>query len=835
MGYVGRGLNQDGGQYRKLDSIATSFNGSETNFTLTIDGLEVTPTAQNLMISLGGVIQEPGTAFTVNGSTITFASAPADATTFFGVLMGEATFIARGTVGAAEMGITAGAVSASAGVVVDSSKNVIGFNEISASIFKGSFSGDTSSSINTRINNLVTNSGSFSTRITNATASINSISSSQATRTANLVIASSSLSASVATLKGSGTLQSVATNASPTFAGATITGTLTAQEIHTEFESASIIFSSGSTIFGDTSNDTHRMTGSLNVSGAINLNDGDLIVTDNIGIGTGSPDGKVHIHTASAGSVSAHASADELVVEGSANSGINILSGNSNEGSIYFGDDGDNDIGRIRYDHSNNSLDFFVNASERMMINSSGFVGIGTATPLATLHVEHTTDDTDENGNIGLTVGGGASGDVRHYFGVNNSSNYAYYGAVEHATQYVPLVLQPNGSNVGIGTATVSSKLHIDNAIDQTAFFVDSNYRENARFHSTETNQGTRVWITNGSLPSNQGYGFLVGDGGGHRMTIGQCNSAGSFTHASINISGSHVGIGVTNPGCELDLFQATEARFRIRNNDDYSEFAQNSSGGVVSLKKANGDTTIQLNSYGDSFIGLSGGNLGVGGSVVNRGSFNKVIEVHAGSDGEISITATDELSDDQRIGQFAFYTDKSYYNMAAIVGRVSGTDENRGELGFHTRGSESGGTPAERWRIKNAGHFVPFINNTYDIGESSERVRTIYAVNALNTSDRTLKKNINDCDLGLTFVNTLKPKSFYFNDTVSGSIEHDRKNYGLIAQDLIDTPLSDSVFGEKDGEYNLRYNDLFAPMIKAIQDLSKQVETLKAQVSGSN
>ena len=72
MGYVGRGLNQDGGQYRKLDSIATSFNGSETNFTLTIDGLEVTPTSQNLMISLGGVIQEPGTPFTVNGSTITF-------------------------------------------------------------------------------------------------------------------------------------------------------------------------------------------------------------------------------------------------------------------------------------------------------------------------------------------------------------------------------------------------------------------------------------------------------------------------------------------------------------------------------------------------------------------------------------------------------------------------------------------------------------------------------------------------------------------------------------------------------------------------------------------
>ena len=74
MAYVGRGLNQDGGQYRKLDSIASSFDGSEVNFNLTIDGLEVTPTAQNLMISLGGVIQEPGSAFSVSGGTITFAS-----------------------------------------------------------------------------------------------------------------------------------------------------------------------------------------------------------------------------------------------------------------------------------------------------------------------------------------------------------------------------------------------------------------------------------------------------------------------------------------------------------------------------------------------------------------------------------------------------------------------------------------------------------------------------------------------------------------------------------------------------------------------------------------
>ena len=51
MAYVGRGLNQEGGQYRKLDSISSNFDGSEVSFNLTIDGLDVTPTAQNLLIS----------------------------------------------------------------------------------------------------------------------------------------------------------------------------------------------------------------------------------------------------------------------------------------------------------------------------------------------------------------------------------------------------------------------------------------------------------------------------------------------------------------------------------------------------------------------------------------------------------------------------------------------------------------------------------------------------------------------------------------------------------------------------------------------------------------
>tara|TARA_R110000744_G_scaffold3444_1_gene13151 strand:- start:1656 stop:3353 length:1698 start_codon:yes stop_codon:yes gene_type:complete len=53
---------------------------------------------------------------------------------------------------------------------------------------------------------------------------------------------------------------------------ATVAGTLTVKELHTEFVSASIIFASGSTIFGDTIDDTHFFSGSIFTSGSLELN-----------------------------------------------------------------------------------------------------------------------------------------------------------------------------------------------------------------------------------------------------------------------------------------------------------------------------------------------------------------------------------------------------------------------------------------------------------------------------------------------------------------------------------------------------------------------------------
>ncbi len=75
-----------------------------------------------------------------------------------------------------------------------------------------------------------------------------------------------------------------------------------------------------------------------------------------LGVGLAPTDGKLHVHTASAGSITANANADEIVAENSGHAGISILSGNTSVGSLYFGDDGDNLAGVVNYDHNTNIM-----------------------------------------------------------------------------------------------------------------------------------------------------------------------------------------------------------------------------------------------------------------------------------------------------------------------------------------------------------------------------------------------------------------------------------------------------------------------------------------------
>ena len=88
MSYIGRGLQS--GAFRQLDSIASSFDGSTTGFTMQVNSTNVIMgDANQILLSLGGVIQNPGTDFTISSSTLTFTTAPATGTSFFAVLLGS--------------------------------------------------------------------------------------------------------------------------------------------------------------------------------------------------------------------------------------------------------------------------------------------------------------------------------------------------------------------------------------------------------------------------------------------------------------------------------------------------------------------------------------------------------------------------------------------------------------------------------------------------------------------------------------------------------------------------------------------------------------------------
>ena len=78
------------GRNREVDDISSGFNGSTTAFTLAVSGSNVSPgTANDIIVSLGGVVQNPNQDYTIAGSTITFTTAPASGLSFFAVVLGQ--------------------------------------------------------------------------------------------------------------------------------------------------------------------------------------------------------------------------------------------------------------------------------------------------------------------------------------------------------------------------------------------------------------------------------------------------------------------------------------------------------------------------------------------------------------------------------------------------------------------------------------------------------------------------------------------------------------------------------------------------------------------------
>ncbi len=211
----------------------------------------------------------------------------------------------------------------------------------------------------------------------------------------------------------------------------------------------------------------------LSTTGDLAVNTNQLYVdtsTGNVGIGTTGPQGKLHVVTAGSGNVNFdEADAQTTVgymkgftlnnIDTTTNNYVGILFGDN----AYSGAGASGGIGMQMTDRTNHYGDLvFVTRSaggytEKVRIDKSGKVGIGTTNPFSSLNVNRTysggaspatsgtTDPTVavrfQYGAVGVDTGILDSG--TSFIQVRNNGNLA--------TNY-NLLLNPNGGNVGIGT-----------------------------------------------------------------------------------------------------------------------------------------------------------------------------------------------------------------------------------------------------------------------------------------------------------------------------------------------------------------------------------------------
>lgn len=174
---------------------------------------------------------------------------------------------------------------------------------------------------------------------------------------------------------------------------------------------------------------------------------------------------------------------------------------------------------------------------------------------------------------------------------------------------------------------------------------------------------------------------------------------------------------------------------------------------------------------------------------------------------------------------------------------------------GIHALVLNSGGV-LEKYGNSASARIIPQSDNAGYIGESSHRWQAIYAVNgSIQTSDKNLKTEITDSALGLDFVKALRPVSYKWisggkhfeydkdddrksNPTIT-DVAGKRNHYGLIAQEVKEA-LGDTDFGgwvsedvtDENATQSLRYDQFIAPLIKAVQELNAEIETLKTKVA---
>ena len=268
---------------------------------------------------------------------------------------------------------------------------------------------------------------------------------------------------------------------------------------------------------------------------------------ESLGIGTSSP--SYAIDTLSSGSVVAQFKRDAT---------------GGGSGGIRFGN---NDKQFTLYGDNSNGLTIYDGVSERMRIDSSGRVGIGTSSPDLTLDVSHNVSSeyvaTFQNTADNLELKIGTTSGLLNIQGANASNNAAYQ-----------IALNAEGGNVGIGTSSPSELIELSSASDPRIRINNS-----ANTLSANTIIGGLEFYTNDASAGGTGIGASID---AYAQSNFGSNQQGLYLTFSTRDSGSgasntermridssgNVGIGTSSGlGGKLDITLGTDARGYFSNS----------------------------------------------------------------------------------------------------------------------------------------------------------------------------------------------------------------------------------------------------------------------------
>ena len=603
--------------------------------------------------------------------------------------------------------------------------------------------------------------------------------------------------------------------------------------------------------------------------------------SENVGIGTALPDGKLNVFSASAGSVSADADADELVLENSGNVGLSLLTASTGESGIYFGNPGTNGQKDfyLKYYHESHAttanrraFTFNTASTERMRIDSSGNVGINRASPNGLLHMQ-SSSGTDSAFYVQTSA---ATDDSVIYFGDDSSSTIGHI-LYEHSSNSMQFKTSTSermrldaSGNVGIGETVPTTLLHLKGS-DPTITLQDTSAGGIGFVQSL--NGSIILYSDQDNTVANSIIGFRVD--GTERMRIDSSGRVGINTSSP----DSNIVSGIDNQSFVVARYDLSGGVPSGGLGGIYSANANAggfSSGDVVIQARAGvnsrsvlfytGNTSTERMRIDDSGnVGInvtdSQAKLDISGAFSSQLLLRNTVGDATAKGGTVSSAHYTNAEEPQLlIGGYSDGTNNETY-----VGGGFSSGNNSTIISFHTSANDTTTGNSERMRIDSSGNLLVGKTNTGHVNDGAHlgtsgcfltaastapltlrrsaagvviqlsrggvnegtlTMNTGAAPTLASGSDIRLKENVTEHCPELQNILSIKTRQWDWKDKEKGAGE------GVVAQEL-ETIYPDLVFEDNDGMLNVKdFGPMTTRLIKAIQEQQAIIDELKAEVA---